>query len=461
MVKLALGILECQPQEVNGILAEKAVFPYTTRMFLDEAQITVTGGSGGNGCVSWRREKYVSKGGPDGGDGGKGGGIYIQADPNTDTLSDYRSVKVFKAQKGGNGEGRDKHGKNGDDLLLVVPPGTQVLEDGNVIADLKEDGEEILVLSGGRGGYGNAHFKGPTRQRPDFAEKGEPGDLKEITLELKLVADVGIIGYPSVGKSTLISVISAAKPKIADYPFTTLVPNLGVVDVDDRSYIVCDVPGLIEKASEGKGLGHQFLKHIERCGVLLHMLDLSRAMVGGEIDSVKLIDDYIAIRKELEVYSAMLGEKQEIVVINKADLTTESLDPLVKDLENAGIAVHSVISAAAHMGVEDLTKHLLTVVLGSRKNQPEEIEEDIVLKPHLNEERMGSYKIAIEESGTIRVTGKRIEQFTKMTDFGNEGAILRFKDVLDKIGLKKAIVRERGESGAPVFIGEISVDAHI
>jgi GTP-binding protein len=430
-------------------------------MFQDEAKITVIGGPGGNGCVSWRREKYISRGGPNGGDGGKGGSIYIQADPNTDTLSDYRSVKKFTAERGGHGEGTNKHGKNGDDLLLVVPPGTQIKDGDTVIADLKEEGEEVVVVRGGRGGYGNAHFKGPTRQRPDFAEKGEPGSTREISLELKLVADVGIIGYPSVGKSTLISVISAAKPKIADYPFTTLVPNLGVVDVSDRSYVVCDVPGLIEKASEGKGLGHQFLKHIERCGVLLHLLDLSRAMEDGEIKSAKLIDDYRAIRKELDAYSETLGQKQEIVVINKADLTTESLDSVISDLKKEGITVHSTISAAAHMGIDDLTKHLLSVVLDTRENQPEESEVDIVLTPHLEDDRMASYKITKEEDGTIRVKGKRIEQFTIMTNFESEGGILRFKDVLDKIGLKKAINRERGGSEAKVFIGEISVDAHI
>ncbi len=430
-------------------------------MFLDEADITVTGGSGGNGCVSWRQEKYIARGGPDGGNGGNGGSVYIQADPNTDTLSDFRSVKNFKAEHGSRGEGQNKYGKAGNDLLLVVPPGTLVRENGDVIADLKETGDEILILRGGRGGYGNAHFKGPTRQRPDFAEKGEPGEKKEISLELKLVADVGIIGYPSVGKSTLISVISAAKPKIADYPFTTLVPNLGVVDVGERSFVVCDVPGLIEKASEGKGLGHQFLKHIERCGVLLHMLDLSRAMVDGEIDATKLIDDYQKIRKELELYSQTLGDKQEIVVINKVDLTTEDLQPLLNELKDAGIEVHSTISAAAHMGIQDLTKHLLPIALTERENVPEEEPAKVVLRPDIDSGHMGAYKITTDEDGTIRITGKRIEQFTAMTEFANEGAILRFKDVLDKIGLGKAIVRERKDSGAAVFIGKISVDAYI
>jgi len=430
-------------------------------MFLDEATITVTGGSGGNGCVSWRQEKYVARGGPDGGDGGKGGSVYIQADPNTDTLSDFRSVKNFKAQKGGYGEGQNKHGKNGDDLLLIVPPGTQVKENGVVIADLKVTGQEIVVMTGGRGGYGNAHFKGPTRQRPDFAEQGEPGSCKEITLELKLVADVGIIGYPSVGKSTLISVISAAKPKIAEYHFTTLVPNLGVVTVADRSFVVCDVPGLIENASEGKGLGIQFLKHIERCAVLLHLLDLSRAMVDGTIDAQILINDYRAIRKELEIYSKTLGEKQEVVVINKADLTTEDLTGVLDELKKAGITVYGAISAAAHIGTEDLMKHLLPIAITQRENVPVEDTPDIVLQPDIDTGKMAAYTITRENDRTIRVTGKRIEQFTVMTNFANEGAILRFKDVLEKIGLGKAIARERGDSATTVFIGNVQVDSHL
>ena len=431
-------------------------------MFLDEATITVTGGKGGDGCISWRREKYIAKGGPNGGDGGKGGSVYIQADSNTDTLSDYRSTKNFKAQKGGSGEGSNKHGKNGDDLLLVVPPGTLVKQHDAVIADLMTEGDEIEVVTGGRGGYGNAHFKGPTRQRPDFAEKGEPGTTKQISLELKMVADVGIIGYPSVGKSTLISVISSAKPKIADYPFTTLVPNLGVVKNNNRSYVVCDVPGLIENASEGKGLGHQFLKHIERCGALLHMLDLSRAMVEGAIDPSKLVDDYRAIRKELEAYSKTLAEKEEVIVISKSDLWAEDIDGVIEELQNSGINVHSSISGATHAGIEDLTAHLLAVVLAARTAVPAPKQKpDVVLTPHLEDERMGSYKIARDEDGTIRVSGKRIEQFTVMTEFNSEGAVLRFKDVLDKIGLGKAIARERGETSSEVYIGKIRVDPYI
>lgn len=415
-------------------------------MFVDEAKITVEAGKGGAGCVSWRREKYVAKGGPDGGDGGRGGHVYIQADANTDTLSDYRSVKNFKAQTGGSGQGKNKHGKNGDDLLLVVPPGTLVQEDGEVLADLHAHGDEFLVVTGGRGGFGNAHFTSSVRQRPDFAEKGEEGQKKEVTLELKLVADVGIIGLPSVGKSTLISAVSAAKPKIAAYEFTTLVPNLGVVNVYDRSFVLCDVPGLIEDASEGKGLGHQFLKHIERCGVLIHVLDASRGT---------LQEDYKTIRTELEKYSKTLAEKKELIVINKIDIA--------KEYDASGLNIFAEISGAAHMGTEQLMQKLLPIVLEQRDKiaEPVEAEEKVVLKPHEENDRMNAYDIEKNAEGEVHVTGKRIEQFTAMTDFGADGAILRWKDVLEKIGLRRAINKLKEDDTTPIFIGKTQVDAYL
>src|SRR3989344_1493775 len=303
-------------------------------MFLDEATIAVHGGNGGRGCVSWRREKFEPMGGPDGGTGGKGGNVIIMADENTDTLSDFASRKKFEALKGRFGSGSNRNGKAGEDMVLLVPPGTLVYEisekgDRHLIADLAEHGDQITVAGGGRGGFGNAHFKSSTRQSPDFAELGEPGEKKMIKLELKLVADIGIIGYPSVGKSTLISVVSSARPKIADYPFTTLIPNLGVVNVADRSFIICDVPGLIEGASEGKGLGHEFLNHIERCGILLHVLDVSRG------DADQLIKDYKAIRKELESHSPTLAKKRELVILNKIDLFGNDASLYEKELKKA------------------------------------------------------------------------------------------------------------------------------
>jgi GTP-binding protein len=444
-------------------------------MFLDEAIIQAKGGAGGAGCVSWRREKYVPKGGPDGGDGGQGGNVIIQADDNTDTLSDYASRKKFEAPKGGYGSGRNKHGRDGEDLVLLVPPGTIIhysKEDGShaFLADLSDHGERVIVARGGRGGYGNAHFKSSVRQRPDFAERGEPGEAVSLTMELKLVADVGIIGYPSVGKSTLISVISGARPKIADYHFTTLVPNLGVVDVADRSYIVCDVPGLIEGASEGKGLGDAFLKHIERCGLLLHMLDLSHVIELGDVDTARLVADYRAIRKELEAYSPTLAAKREVVVLNKIDALDEAtLKDVRKALKKHKIDVFAEISAATRTGTEELKKKLLPMLLEERKKRHDvtQSEKDaranelVVLRPHEDSENMGAFHVTKQDDGSIRVTGKRLEQFTVMTDFGSMGAIKRFLDVADRVGLLKALRKAGVQEGTRVFIGSVQVDAHL
>jgi len=435
-------------------------------MFLDEAIITVIGGYGGKGCVSWRKEKYVPKGGPNGGDGGAGGDIVIIANDNTDTLSDYASKKKFEAQKGQMGMGSDKNGKCGETLTLKVPPGTLVSAISpsgkeERLADLIKTGQQVLVVHGGRGGYGNTHFKSSVRQAPDFAELGEPGEEKQLKLELKLVADVGIIGFPSVGKSTLISVISSAKPKIADYPFTTIRPNLGVVNVSDRSFVVCDVPGLIEDASKGKGLGDQFLRHIERCGILLHVLDLSRALEGTDVNADILKQDYETIRHELEAYSPTLAQKKEIVILNKIDLTSESIKKIEKQLIDAGIPLHTSISAIAKMNTEALMKYLLPLVLAERTYVPEEPREDIpVLKPHLESDRMGSYTIN-HEGDVIRVSGQRLEQFTKMTNFDQKGGISRFCDVIERIGLRKALERERTDDKMKIYIGDTRIDEYV
>lgn len=446
-------------------------------MFLDEATIEVTGGTGGRGCVSWRREKYVPMGGPDGGEGGKGGDVFLVADENTDTLSIFASTKKFEADEGGFGMGRNKAGRGGEDKTLLVPPGTVVYEvkDGEkvLVAELLTNGDSMLAAHGGRGGFGNSHFKSSTRQRPDFAELGEPGETRTLKLELKLVADVGIIGYPSVGKSSLISVISSAKPKIADYPFTTLVPNLGVVQVQDRSYVVCDVPGLIEGASEGKGLGHQFLKHIERCGVLLHVLDVHRASDEGStdpdtIDIDRLVHDYKAIREELEAYSPTLAKKQELVILNKIDLIGGDATKLEKELKKKKITIFLSISAAATLNVEELKKRLLPVVTDARKKRFDDEESERekeraelpVLRPHLAAGGMGAYRMDQDEDGTIRITGKRLEQFTNMTNFQSEGAVRRFRDVLERIGLLKTLKRKR-KGDAEVLIGKVRVDPYL
>lgn len=439
-------------------------------MFKDEATITVSGGDGGKGCLAWRREKYVAKGGPSGGDGGLGGHVILAANDNTDTLSDFASRKRFEAEAGSPGGGNNKGGKDGEDLVLQVPSGTTVLDvtDGKreVIADLRNHGDTVVVAHGGRGGYGNAHFATSTRQRPDFAELGEPGEKLTIRLELKLVADVGIIGYPSVGKSTLISVISAAKPKIAAYPFTTLVPNLGVVTIGDRGYVVADIPGLIEGASEGKGLGHEFLRHIERCGVLVHVLDLSRALrEGNEVDVGQLVEDYRAIRKELELYSPTLGKKRELVVLNKTDLLGGDVAHVENALKAEKIDVFATIAAAAKQGTDDLTKKLLPVVLEERERREKLLDEEEesaakelpVIKPHEHTMKMGAYRIE-NKGDKLVIRGKRLEQFTVMTNFKVPGAVNRFRDVAERIGLSRAVKRALDGKDLPVFIGNIRVD---
>lgn len=444
-------------------------------MFLDHATISVSGGHGGRGCVGFRREKYIPKGGPNGGDGGRGGDVYVLADENADTLSDYASRKSFAAEKGGFGLGKNCNGKDGVDLFLKVPPGTVVSAvdaagKRHALGDLEAHGDTLLLARGGRGGYGNAHFISSTRQAPDFAELGEPGEHVSVMFELKLVADIGIIGYPSVGKSTLISVISAARPKIADYPFTTLTPNLGVVTVDDREYVACDIPGLIEGASEGKGLGHEFLRHIERCGALLHLLDLSRALrEGGNTDPQALIDDYHAIRKELAAYSPTLAEKRELVVLNKTDLVGHDVSRVEDALVEAGIPVFLSISCATMRNIDQLKKKLLQVVLkerGARQSATErkavDAQQEIpVLRPHMKHDRMGAYRIEQRPDGAVVITGKRIEQFTVMTDFTNTSAVRRFHDVIERTGILKAIRRMRGDRELPVSIGSVRVDAHL
>lgn len=435
-------------------------------MFLDEANITVHGGRGGNGCVSWRREKYVPRGGPDGGDGGDGGSVYFEADNNTDTLSSFAERKVFSAESGENGGGKRQGGKNGEDRILRVPPGTMITDiaSGEVLSDLAEAGSRLLCVRGGRGGYGNAHFTSSVRQAPDFAEQGEPGETRTLRLELKLVAEVGIIGIPSTGKSTLISVISHAKPKIADYPFTTLVPNLGVVTVGGRpapslsrgrSFIVCDVPGLIEGASEGRGLGDKFLRHIERCGTIIHLLDISRD---------DRVADYKAIRNELEAYSPLLSTKRELVVFNKADLVGNDTALFEEELKKNGIAVFASISAATTFGIKEFLNKLLPIVLEERQKrltttyhlQPT----TSVIRPHLESDRADAFIIEEHPKGVFTVRGKRIEQIAKMTNFVHPSSVARFRDVVQRTGLQKALERAGARELSRVLIGDVDVSEY-
>ncbi|MBS1150677.1 MAG: GTP-binding protein Obg [Myxococcaceae bacterium] len=307
--------------------------------FVDEVRIEVKGGDGGHGCVAFRREKYIEKGGPSGGDGGHGGSVFFEADPQLTTLLDFRYLQHHHARPGQHGMGSDCNGKNAEDLVLRVPVGTLVRDEttGELLHDLSVAGERFIAAKGGRGGLGNINFATSTRQTPRFAQDGTPGELKSLVLELKLLADVALIGFPNAGKSTLISRISRARPKIADYPFTTLVPNLGVVQYKDRlSFVVADIPGLIEGASQGVGLGHQFLRHVERCRVLVHMLDMSSVLEGR--DPAK---DFATLNRELQRYSPTLAKKPQVVVANKLDLpyAKEALPKFVAAMKKKKISV--------------------------------------------------------------------------------------------------------------------------
>src|SRR2546423_183271 len=318
--------------------------------FVDQVEVEVKAGDGGNGAVTFRTEKYVPHGGPDGGDGGRGGSVVLEVDPHLSTLLDFRYQRHYKAERGGDGQSKNMYGKNGADLVLKVPPGTAVYDrdSGELLADLTAIGDRAVVAKAGAGGRGNAHFATSVRQAPKFSEMGEPGEQRWLRLELKLLADVGLLGYPSVGKSTLIAAVSAAKPKIADYPFTTLIPNLGVVYVEpQKSFVMADLPGLIEGAHEGVGLGHQFLRHVERTRVLVHMLDVS-GMTGREP-----LDDFRIINRELALYSERMAELPQVVALNKMDVASdpEMVDRVELTLKSEGHTVFR-ISAATRQGLE-------------------------------------------------------------------------------------------------------------
>ena len=329
--------------------------------FLDEAKVYIASGAGGNGCISFRREKFIEFGGPNGGDGGKGGNVVVEAVNGLNTLIDYRYQQHFKAQRGGNGMGKDCAGANGKDVVLKVPIGTQVYEeDGEtLIADFTEVGQRVTISRGGNGGFGNAHFKSSTNRAPRHANPGQPGEERTIRLRLKLIADAGLIGLPNAGKSTFLAAVSAAKPKIADYPFTTLHPQLGVFEVDGREFVLADLPGLIEGAHEGTGLGDRFLGHTERCRVLLHLVDGTADDAGAA---------YKIVRKELEAYGQGLIEKPEIVALSKADaMTKEAIKAQTAKLKKACRKTPMVLSAQSGEGVQDVLRALLKIIDEARE----------------------------------------------------------------------------------------------
>lgn len=432
-------------------------------MFCDQAKVEFIAGKGGNGCVSFRREKFIAKGGPDGGDGGRGGDIILIANVNINTLSDFRTKKRFKANDGRTGEGSNKHGKSADDLILDVPVGTIIINivEKKQIFDLDENGKQFLITRGGKGGKGNARFATSVLQAPKFAEIGEPGEQIEVILELKLIADIGLIGLPSSGKSTFISKISNAKPKIADYPFTTLVPNLGIVDVGKitgnkikDSFVAADIPGLIEGAHQGKGLGDEFLKHIARTKVLIHLVDINQK---------DILKDFKDINRELQFYDKNLPKKPQLLALNKIDTIDEELTEMLLKEVKKKVKKYPVfaISSVTGKGIKELisaTYKLLKVVRKTETDaKPDSKVIHKVYRPHL---KISSkrYEIMILKTRGLRkkfkIAGKNIEKIVQMTDFRSNEGVERLYAYLIKSGIQKDLTARGAQEGDELYISD-------
>ncbi|MFG2781156.1 GTPase ObgE [Streptomyces prunicolor] len=415
--------------------------------FVDRVELHVAAGSGGHGCASVHREKFKPLGGPDGGNGGRGGDVILIVDQSVTTLLDYHHSPHRKATNGKPGEGGNRSGKDGTDLVLPVPDGTVVMDGaGNVLADLVGHGTSYVAAQGGRGGLGNAALASARRKAPGFALLGVPGGLQDIVLELKTVADVALVGYPSAGKSSLISVLSAAKPKIADYPFTTLVPNLGVVTAGETVYTIADVPGLIPGASQGKGLGLEFLRHVERCSVLVHILDT--ATLESERDPISDLD---MIEEELKQYGG-LDRRPRMVVLNKIDVPDgKDLAEMVRpDLEARGYRVFEV-SAVAHTGLRELSFALAELIAASRAAKPQEEATRIVIRPKAVDD--SGFTVVQEEDGLFRVRGEKPERWVRQTDFSNDEAVGYLADRLNRLGVEQSLMKAGARSGDGVAIG--------
>ncbi|MBQ2659425.1 GTPase ObgE [Candidatus Saccharibacteria bacterium] len=433
-------------------------------MFSDTAKVSLKAGKGGNGAVSFRREIYIPKGGPDGGDGGKGGDIVFRADKDTNTLIDFRFTPILAAEDGKNGSGTRSAGRSGKDLIVEVPIGTIVKRDGVVLADLTHDGETAIIAKGGDGGFGNAHFKSSTRQAPIIAEVGEPGEEFEAELELKLLADVGLVGLPNAGKSTFLSVVSNARPEIADYPFTTLTPQLGVATIDGKDLLIADIPGLIEGASEGKGLGHDFLRHVDRTAVLLHLVDVYNNDAG---------EAYSTIRGELEKYSD-LKSRPEIVALTKCEGVD---DEIIKMQMSAILSINPAakifaISSAAHQGITELLRALKDVVASSAQlmasqsaaaqdsigdepdgRSPEQAIESANLPTiSLGEDALKTTWQVEKIDDKFIVTGEKIEKFARRTDMNNYASVNRLRDIMKKLGIRAELTSLGAEPDSIISI---------
>ncbi len=413
--------------------------------FIDKAKIKVISGAGGNGALAWRREKYVDKGGPAGGDGGCGGDVYFIATSDMSTLLDFTHKSVYKAQRGENGKNKNCHGKNGDDLYIKMPIGVVVkdLKTNKLIADLNHDGKTVLIAKGGRGGRGNARFATSQKRAPQFCEPGEPSIERNLELELKLLADVGLVGMPNAGKSSFISTISAARPKIADYPFTTLVPNLGVVKKPSGDgFVVADIPGLIEGASDGLGLGHEFLRHVQRCKLLLHVVDISVE---------KSLENFDKINEELKKFDEELSKREQILVLNKSDLVDFEHAQEIKNEFESRIGSNKdifIISTATKQGIQELLNFLYI-----KLNEVEEIKINIDIEEDSescnNDD--SAYEIEKINKNTYTINGGKLKRLASVTDIKNTAQIKRYTNIMDSMGIFDAL-RELGVQNGDTII---------
>jgi len=421
---------------------------------LDTARIFVKAGDGGNGALSFRREKFVPRGGPDGGDGGRGGSVFVRAESGVSTLLEFSHRRHFEAGRGGHGAGAKKHGKKGEDIVIRVPPGTVISSDQDFLADLRRPGNEVMVARGGRGGLGNVHFATSTNRAPRIAQKGEPGEERWLRLELKTIADVGLVGYPNVGKSSLLAALTAAQPKIGDYPFTTLTPNLGVAERGDLSFVLADIPGLIGGAHRGVGLGYQFLRHVERARILLHVLDAAQP---------DPLQAYAKVRQELELYNPALAAKPEVIALNKVDLRAarERLPQLVEAFSGSHPDLRVVpVSALTSQGIAALVDLLVETLAALPAEEPP------VGAGRTGAEAKKVYRlVADDDAWTVervgahfRVRGKRVERVVAMTDLANPDAVALLQRTLGKLGVLEALERAGVKSGDNVHIGKAELE---